>query len=81
MCDVNRTLSNENNFSLCRISSSFLLILAKFSPFLLIPSDLWNTVQILVDKYTFLQQLQGRQQKAVVDASISRALLRRVAHS
>lgn len=49
-----------NVFTPRRISSSFLLTLATISPFLLIPSGLWNIVQILADKYTLLQQSQGR---------------------
>lgn len=58
MYNFNRTL---NNYSLtpCSISFSSLLILVPISTFLLIPSDLGNTVQILVDKYTALQQFQG----------------------
>lgn len=63
--------SNAYKFTGRGISSSFLLLLETLAAFLLIPSGLWNTGQILADKYTFLQQFQGRQQRAPVKQSIS----------
>ena len=58
MYNFNGTLSNYSSTP-CSINFSSLLSLVPISTFLLIPSDLWNTVQILVDKYIFLQQFQG----------------------
>ena len=55
MYNFNGILSNYSSTP-CSINFSSLLSLVPISSFLLTPSDLWNTVQILVDKYIFLQQ-------------------------
>ena len=58
MYNFNGILHNYSSTP-CSINFSSLLSLVPISSFLLTPSDLWNTVQILVDKYIFLQQFQG----------------------
>lgn len=64
-------LTSCSNSTSCSINFSSLGILGPISSFLLIPSDLWNTVQILVGKYIFLQRFQGRSQKASAEQSTS----------
>lgn len=67
--------SSNYSSTLCSINFSSLLILVPISAFLLISSALWHTVQILVDKYIFLQQFQGCWQKAVEENSLFQTFL------
>lgn len=80
MYNFSRTLINCYNPTSSNITFSSPLILVPVSLFLLIPSALWHIVQILVDKYIFLQQVQGIQQKPVVEESISQTLLQQTQH-
>lgn len=80
MYNFNGILSNYSSTPYS-INFSSLLSLVPISSFLLTPSDLWNTVQILVDKYIFLQQFQGGQQKAVVEKSIFQTFFHQTLHS
>lgn len=80
MYNFSGTLINCYNSTAGSINFSSPLILVPISSFLLIPSALWNIVQILVDIYIFLQQVQGLQQKAVVEESISQTLLQQTQH-
>lgn len=81
MCDFSENLSNCYNSTSCSVNFSFLVILVPISPFLLILFALWSTVQILVDKYIFLQQFQGRLQKAAAEESTSQTLFPQTGHS